>query len=52
MNEEELDKQLTDLNIDINDEEQLLKKLTPQELKAFRQLTEDMFQIPNKSCFK
>ena len=52
MDETELDKQLSDMNIDINDEEQLLKKLTPEELKAFRKLTEEMFEIPHNSCFK
>lgn len=52
MDEKELDKQLGELDIDFNDEEQLLKKLTPQELKAFRRLTDEMFDIPQKSCFK
>ncbi|KAI6175902.1 HIT-type domain-containing protein [Aphelenchoides bicaudatus] len=52
MNDADLDKRLADLNIDINDEEQLLKKLTPHELKAFKRVAEEMFEIPQQSCFK
>jgi hypothetical protein len=52
LKDEELNKQLADLNVDMDDEEQLLKKLTPEELKAFHRLAEEMFEIPQKSCFR
>jgi hypothetical protein len=52
LKDEELNKRLADLNVDMDDEEQLLKKLTPEELKAFRRLAEEMFEIPQKSCFR
>jgi hypothetical protein len=52
MNDAELNKQLADLDIDIDDEEKLLKRLTPEELRAFKRVAEEMFEIPQKSCFK
>lgn len=52
MSDADLDKQLKDLNLDVDDEENLLKKLTPQELKAFKRVADEMFDIPQKSCFK
>lgn len=52
MSDADLDKELADLNFDINDEEQLLKKLTPEELRAFKRVAEEMFEIPQQSCFK
>jgi len=52
MDDQEVNKQLSDLNLDAENEEELLKKLTPEELKAFRKLTEEMFEMPQNSCFK
>ena len=52
IDDQELERRLAAANIDAFDEQQLLQKLRPEELRAFKRIASDMFDIKQKSCFK